>query len=141
MLVSFCMLLSGVAFGEGLTVTYQASESANAVVRTSTVEGVTYLFLPSSASVNQLALNVDAQGTIIVTGQADNTAIFTSGEAVDIAALFPDTPEDGHYNITLTAEDGATQIALPAVFGQYPLDVPDKRRPGKRRPCLAGRLQ
>lgn len=109
LLFLFGMLFSGVAFAEGMTITYQASAGADTVVHTSEVDGITYLFLPSSARADQLTLDINTQGAITVTGETAHTTTFTSGEAVDINALFPNTPEDGRYTITLIAEDGTTQ--------------------------------
>jgi len=111
-LLLVCLLLGGMAAAEGFSVTYQASDSAGTVIRTTVVGGQTYLFLPSCARADKLALIVDAAGTLTATGDNGQSVSFASGGAWDLTALFAAVPDDGQYAVTITAENGAAETLI-----------------------------
>lgn len=100
---------------DALTLTYRADDSVDTQIVLSQVDGVNYLFLPSSASKTALTLYADADGPLTATGDAGRSVTFLSGEAWDFTSLYNGEPEDGGYPLSLTAEDGRT-LTLTVLF-------------------------
>ncbi len=79
------------------SIVYTANtEDTNTVIKTQTVaKGGTYLFLPSSADINNLVLEFDAQ-KVQLSGNKGSVTV-NSGEAFDLAAVA--SPADGKYTV------------------------------------------
>ena len=93
-------VLPASAAGDSLTdLTWQAGPET-AVVRTQQADGGTWLFLPSSADLTQLALTFG--GGEITLSHGDKSVLIQSGTTFDLTALFAGPPDDGAWTVTLT---------------------------------------
>lgn len=107
-----CLWLAGTACAEGLAVSARAAATEDTSVVTSVVAGETCLFLPASISPGAVRLFADARGALTITGEPGLSAVFQSGETVDVAALFASPPDDGRYPVAITAQDGRTAAVV-----------------------------
>lgn len=111
-----CLLCAG-GLAEDFWVYSCVGNNADAVLTPTAVEGVAYLFLPACVPPEAVPLYAQAGGWLCVAGDAGRSARVTSGQTVNIAALFAAVPADGRYAVTVTAENGATQ-SLTLLFSQ-----------------------
>lgn len=87
------------AAGDSLTdLTWQAGPETT-VVSTQQADGGTWLFLPSSADLTQLALTFG--GGAITLSHGDRSVLIRSGTPFDLTALFAGPPDDGVWTVTL----------------------------------------
>lgn len=80
------------------------NENSDTVIYPQTVsDGTDYLFLPSSADLSELTLNLSGNYDS-VTVKADKFVTLKNGEAFDLLSLYNDTSaQDGKYTVTVTA--------------------------------------
>ena len=91
-----------------LTYRAEGKPEHTAEVKTQSIDGQLYLFLPSSADLTALALTF--AGDICSVSANGNTVTAASGEAFDFKSLFPEEPEDGIYAATFSM--GGTDHAV-----------------------------
>ena len=82
-----------------LTCQVGAQDGGNTAVCVQTVGKTNYLFLPAAADLHQLNFCFEGE-TAVVTGRSGSVTV-RSGEAFDLAALFPGTVTDGRYPVTV----------------------------------------
>lgn len=91
------------SFAADSSISFMAnSDDANTVVRTQTVDGKEYLFLPSSADLAGLTLYYDNAATVTLTTDKGTIEI-TSGVAFDLTALFEGEQDEIPSLFPLTA--------------------------------------
>jgi hypothetical protein len=107
-------LAPSAAAAEVSGVTYQAGDTAATVIHPQAVGSDTYLFLPSSADLSALALDLDGDTAQLTANGVTQT--ITSGVAFNLTACWLAQPQDGIYPITLT--QGGTTLTLNVAASQ-----------------------
>lgn len=112
--VMLCLLASSpTAFAAeqpapGLHYLANPTASNDTTVILQTVDGEQYLFLPSSADLQNLVLYFDTE-SVEISGETGSVAIH-SGEAFDFSALFSQIPTDRIYTVTFQDEKSAMTV-------------------------------